>query len=77
MPMPAPPREDPVFPRIRAAAARGALSHALLFTGPGDRGAAARFAAAALQCTGPEGNRPCGGWPSCRRRSRRAAPCSD
>ena len=42
-------REDPVFSRIRATAARGALSHALLFTGPGDRLAAARFAAAAHQ----------------------------
>lgn len=67
MPMPAPSREDPVFSRIRAAAARGALSHALLFTGPGDRPAAARFAAAALQCTGPKGDRPCGGCPSCRK----------
>ena len=38
--------EAPVFSRLRSAAARGALSHALLFTGPGDRTAAARFAAA-------------------------------
>ena len=41
----APASPDPVLSRIRAAAARGALSHALLFTGPGDRLAAARFAA--------------------------------
>ena len=47
-------REDPVYAHIRAAASRNALSHALLFTGPGDRLAAARFAAAALECEGGE-----------------------
>ena len=62
---PAAPREDPVLSRLRAAAARGALSHALLFTGPGDRLAAARFAASAFQCTGQ--NRPCGACPACRK----------
>lgn len=64
---PAVPREDPVLSRLRAAAARGALSHALLFTGPGDRAGAARFAAAAFQCTGPEQHRPCGVCPACRK----------
>mgnify|MGYP002516698110 CR=1 FL=1 len=59
------PREDPVLSRIRAAAGRGALSHALLFTGPGDRVAAARFAAAACQCSGR--SRPCGACPACRK----------
>lgn len=59
------PGEDPVLSRIRAAAARGTLSHALLFTGPGDRLGAARFAAAAFQCTGP--GRPCGACPGCRK----------
>ena len=58
---------DPVLSRLRAAAARGARSHALLFTGPGDRLAAARFAASALQCTGPEKDRPCGLCPACRK----------
>ena len=58
---------DPFFSRIRAAAARGALSHALLFTGPGDRLAAARFAASAFQCVGPERDRPCGVCPACRK----------
>lgn len=62
---PAAPREDPVLSRLRAAAARGALSHALLFTGPGDRLAAARFAASAFQCTGQ--SRPCGVCPACRK----------
>ena len=61
----APANPDPVFSRIRAAAARGALSHALLFTGPGDRLAAARFAASAFQCTGQD--RPCGVCPACRK----------
>ena len=60
---PASPREDPVLARIRAAAGR--LSHALLFTGPGDRLAAARFAAAAFQCTGQ--GKPCGACPACRK----------
>ena len=62
---PAAPREDPVLSRLRAAAARGALSHALLFTGPGDRLAAARFAASAFQCT--DRDRPCGVCPACRK----------
>jgi len=57
--------EDPVLARVRAAASRGALSHALLFTGPGDRLAAARFAAAAFQCGGAE--KPCGACPACRK----------
>lgn len=61
----APQRETAVLSRLRSAAARGALSHALLFTGPGDRTEAARFAAAAFQCTGQ--NRPCGACPACRK----------
>ena len=36
--------------QIREAASRGTLSHALLFTGGGDLTAAARYAAAALEC---------------------------
>ena len=63
----APASPDPVLSRIRAAAARGALSHALLFTGPGDRLTAARFAASAFQCVGPERDRPCGVCPACRK----------
>ena len=52
--------------RLREAAARNALSHALLFTGSGDRMAAARFAAAALECTA-EAGKPCGMCQSCRK----------
>ena len=52
--------------RLREAAARNALSHALLFTGSGERMAAARFAAAALECTAETG-KPCGVCQSCRK----------
>ena len=52
--------------RIREAATRGTLSHALLLTGSGDRMSAACFAAAALECTGEE-SRPCGVCPACRK----------
>ena len=58
--------EEPAAIRIREAATRGTLSHALLLTGSGDRMSAARFAAAALECTG-EGSRPCGVCPACRK----------
>lgn len=50
---------DPAALRVREAATRGALSHALLLTGSGDRMALARYAAAALECEA-EGSRPCG-----------------
>ncbi len=59
------PEKDPVFSRLRAAAARNSLSHALLFTGSGDRLSAARFAAAALQCAGRD--QPCGVCAACRK----------
>ena len=59
------PRSNPAVIQIREAAGRGKLSHALLFTGPGDRLAAARFAAAALECTGQD--KPCGVCPACRK----------
>lgn len=58
--------QDPAAARIREAATRNTLSHALLFTGSGSPEAVARYAAAALECTG-EGSRPCGACPSCRK----------
>ena len=60
-------KENPaaVF-RIRAAAERGALAHALLVTGPGDRAGTARFAAAAMECTAQTG-KPCGVCTACRK----------
>lgn len=52
--------------RLREAAARGTLSHALIFSGPGERTAAARYAAAAMECTAG-GERPCLACPDCRK----------
>ena len=60
------PAADPAAVRIREAATRGNLSHALLFTGSGDRLAAARYAAAALECMA-DGVRPCGVCEGCRK----------
>ncbi len=44
--------------RVRAMALHGALPHALIVSGSGDRLSAARFTAAAMQCTASEG-KPC------------------
>lgn len=52
--------------QIQDAADRGTLAHALLFTGPGDRDAAARYTAAALECRAESG-RPCGVCEACRK----------
>ena len=52
--------------RIREAAGRGTLSHALLFTGSGDRAGLARYAAAAMECTADRGQ-PCGVCAACRK----------
>ena len=60
------PEKEPAAARIREAAARGTLSHALLFTGSGDCEAAARYAAAAMECEA-EGTRPCGVCRACRK----------
>lgn len=58
--------DDPAAVRIREAAGRDTLSHALLFTGSGDLAGAARYAAAAFECGGA-GTRPCGVCPACRK----------
>ena len=58
--------QDPAALRIREAATRGTLSHALLLTGSGQRVELARYAAAALECEA-EGNRPCGICRACRK----------
>lgn len=57
---------DPIALRIREAAGRGTLSHALLFSGSGNRIAAAQYAAAAMECQGG-GQKPCGTCPACRK----------
>ncbi len=55
---------DPVLEsHIRRAARQGALPHSVIFSGSGDLLSAARFYAAALQCTQPE--RPCLRCPAC------------
>lgn len=59
--------------QIREAAARGALSHAVILSGRGDLAAAARFAAAAMECEGA-GERPCGVCGPCRKVLRGAHP---
>ena len=58
--------KDPGALRIREAAGRGTLSHALLFTGSGDRAGLARYAAAAMECTADRGQ-PCGVCAACRK----------
>lgn len=60
------PGNETAAARLREAAERGTLAHALLFTGSGDRTAAAQMAAAAFECTG-DGERPCGICPGCRK----------
>lgn len=60
------PETETLAKRIRDAADRGALSHALLLSGAGDLAAAARYAAAALECTAEQG-RPCGVCDACRK----------
>lgn len=52
--------------RIRAAASRGALPHALIFSGAGSRGDAARYAAAAFECVS-RGEKPCLACAHCRK----------
>lgn len=52
--------------RIRAAATRGALAHALIFSGAGERVDAARYAAAAFECVA-EGEKPCLACAHCRK----------
>ena len=60
------PGNTAVAEQISRAAQRGGLSHALLFTGSGDRMAAALYAAAAFQCT-DAAHRPCGACAACRK----------
>ncbi len=63
--MPAIPGEPRLTERLREAAGRDALGHALILSGSGDLAAAARFAAAAMECQGT--NRPCGLCGPCRK----------
>lgn len=47
------PENSTLARRIRAAASKGTLSHAAILSGSGDRMAAARYFAAALECAAP------------------------
>ena len=60
------PQSDPAARRVREAADKNALSHAILFSGSGARLAAARFTAAAMECSAPS-RRPCGLCDGCRK----------
>ena len=57
---------NPAARRIAEAATRNTLSHALLLTGSDDRLAAARMAAAGMECEA-EGKKPCGVCEGCRK----------
>lgn len=59
------PPADSAARRIREAAGRGTLSHALLLAGSNALDAA-RYAAAAMECQGA-GEKPCGACPACRK----------
>jgi len=59
------PGEPQLAQRLREAAGRDALGHALILSGQGDLPAAARFAAAAMECAGT--GRPCGVCGPCRK----------
>ena len=52
------PENSTLARRLRRAAQGGALPHAIIFSGSGDRMAAARFAAAAMECQAETGQ-PC------------------
>ncbi|MBE6972166.1 MAG: DNA polymerase III subunit delta' [Ruminococcaceae bacterium] len=52
--------------RVRTMAMHGALPHALILSGTGDRAAAARFVAAAMQCSAKE-DKPCLSCSQCRK----------
>jgi len=59
------PGEPGLSRRIREAAARDALGHAVILSGQGDLETAAQFMAAAMQCQGAD--KPCGACPACRK----------
>lgn len=55
--------------RLSAAGDRDNLSHCYILEGPGGSGkkTLARILAAAMECEGPAGKRPCGACPACRK----------
>jgi hypothetical protein len=59
------PGDERLAQRVRQAASRDAISHAVILTGGGDLAPAARFFAAAVECQGQD--RPCGVCPACQK----------
>lgn len=59
------PGQPRLMERIRAAARRDAMPHAIIFSGQGELVSAARFAAAAMECAAAQP--PCGVCPACRK----------
>ena len=59
------PENSTLARQIRTAAGHGALSHAVILSGEGDRAAAARYLAAAYVCR--ESERPCLRCAACRK----------
>lgn len=59
------PEDTRLAQRIRQAAGRGALGHAVILSGQGDLPRAARFTAAAMECE--SGEKPCGVCAACRK----------
>lgn len=57
------PEDQRLAQRIRECARLGSLGHAIILSGRGDLLRAARFVAAAMECTGADA--PCGQCPSC------------
>ena len=57
------PEDGRLAARIRDCARTGTLGHAIILSGQGDLLRCARFAAAAMECTG--GDAPCGQCPAC------------
>jgi DNA polymerase III subunit delta' len=68
--------QDRALGALRAALERGALHHAYLFAGPEGIGkaTAARLLAQAVNCEGPQADRPCGSCGPCRKIERGAHP---
>lgn len=66
------PEDTRLADRIRQAASRGALGHAVILSGQGDLPRAARFTAAAMECESAD--KPCGACAACRKVTRDIHP---